>query len=121
MKKTILSIEDNPYNREMVRDLFESRGYCVIEAVDGEEGILMAEKEKPDLVLLDIRLPKISGYEVAKKIRANPQLKNIPIIALTSYALSGDEKKALEAGCDAYITKPYDPKLMLEKAESFLK
>ena len=88
--------------------------------MDGEEAVAMAEREKPDLILMDIQLPKISGYEAARAIKSNPELKHIPIIAVTSYALSGDDKKAYEAGCDDYITKPFRPSVLLEKVKKYL-
>ena len=116
----ILSVEDNAANRRIVRDLFQSKGYKVIEATDGEEGIAMAEQEGPDLILMDIQLPKVSGYEATKAIKANPNLKHIPIIAVNSFALSGDEQLAREAGCDDYITKPFRPRLLLEKVQKYL-
>ena len=116
----ILSVEDNAANRRIVRDLFQSKGYKVIEATDGEEGIAMAEQEGPDLILMDIQLPKVSGYEATKAIKANPNLKHIPIIAVTSFALRGDEQLAREAGCDDYITKPFRPRLLLEKVQKYL-
>lgn len=118
--KIILSVEDNASNRKIIRDLLGKRGYKVIEATDGEEGIAMAEREKPDLILMDIQMPKISGYEAAKAIKSNPELKHIPIIAVTSYALNGDDQKAYESGCDDYISKPFRPRLLLEKVEKYL-
>ena len=119
-QKVILSAEDNAANRRIIRDLFEKKGYRVIEAVNGEEVVAMAGREKPDLILMDIQLPKISGYDAARAIKSDPELKHIPIIAVTSYALSGDDQKAYEAGCDDYITKPFRPSVLLEKAEKYL-
>ncbi len=119
-QKVILSAEDNGANRRIIRDLFGKKGYRIIEAMDGEEAVAMAEREKPDLILMDIQLPKISGYEAARAIKSNPELKHIPIIAVTSYALSGDDRKAYEAGCDDYITKPFRPSVLLEKVEKYL-
>ena len=119
-QKTILSAEDNAANRKIIRDLLGRRGYRVVEAIDGEEAIKLAETEKPDLILMDIQLPKKSGYEATAAIKSNPDLKHIPIIAVTSYALSGDDKKAYEAGCDDYMTKPFRPSMLVEKVESFL-
>ena len=119
-QRVILSAEDNPANRRIIRDLFGKKGYRVIEATNGEEAIAMAEREKPDLILMDILMPKISGYEAAKSIKSNPELKHIPIIAVTSYALGGDDQKAYEAGCDDYIAKPFRPRLLLEKVEQYL-
>ena len=118
--KVILSAEDNAANRRIIRDLFGKKGYRVIEALNGEEAVEIAKREKPDLILMDIQLPKISGYDAARAIKSNPELKHIPIIAVTSYALSGDDQKAYEAGCDDYITKPFRPSVLLEKVEKHL-
>ena len=120
MSKRILVIEDNEDNRRIARDLLTSTSYEMIEAVTGEDGIRMAETHRPDLILMDIQLPGLDGYEVTRRIKANPALRHIPIIAVTSYALSGDDVKAFEAGCDAYIAKPYDPMLLLAKIREYL-
>lgn len=120
MSKRILVIEDQEDNRRIVRDLFASVGYEIIEAVDGEEGVTMAETHHPDLILMDIQLPGMDGYEATRRIKANPVLRQIPIIAVTSYALSGDDVKAREAGCDAYISKPYSPRQLLAKVREYL-
>jgi len=104
----------------MIRDLLGKLGYRIIEALNGEEVIEMAKVERPDLILMDIQLPRISGYEAATKIKSIPELKNIPIIAVTSYAFSGDERRAYEAGCDDYIAKPYRPRLLVEKVQQYL-
>ena len=118
--KRILAIEDHEENRRLLRDLLTSVGYELIEAVTGEEGVVLAEAQLPALILMDIQLPGIDGYEVTRRIKANPALRQIPVIAVTSYALSGDDVKALEAGCDAYVTKPFDPAELLEKIREFL-
>src|SRR5262245_55772224 len=118
--KRILLVEDTEDNRVIVRDLVSSAGYELIEAADGAEGLALAEKEKPDLILMDIQLPIMDGYEATRRIKANPALKNIPVIAVTSYALSGDEEKARNAGCDDYIAKPYSPRHMLAKVREIL-
>jgi two-component system cell cycle response regulator DivK len=120
MAKTILVIEDHEDNRRIMRDLLTSSGYEVIEAVTGEEGVTSAETHRPDLILLDIQLPGIDGYEVARRIKANPDLHKIPIIAVTSYALSGDDVKAFEAGCNAYVTKPFSPRKLLAQIREYL-
>jgi two-component system cell cycle response regulator DivK len=120
MAKTILVIEDHEDNRRIMRDLLTSSGYEVIEAVSGEEGVTSAETHRPDLILLDIQLPGIDGYEVARRIKANPDLQKIPIIAATSYALSGDDVKAFEAGCNAYVTKPFSPRELLAQIREYL-
>jgi two-component system cell cycle response regulator DivK len=118
--KRILVIEDHEENRRLLRDLLTSVGYELIEADTGEEGLTAAETELPDLILMDIQLPGIDGYETTRRIKANAALRHIPIIAVTSYALSGDDVKAFAAGCDAYVTKPFDPMDLLGKIKGFL-
>ena len=120
MTKRILVIEDTEDNRQIVRDLLESAGYELIEALDGLEGVAAAEREHPDLILMDIQLPGIDGYEATRRIRAIPALATVPIIAVTSYALSGDEAKTRAAGCDGYVAKPFSPRLLLAKIREFL-
>lgn len=120
MSKRILSIEDQEDNRRIVRDLLTSAGYEVIEAVSGDEGVNLAEETCPDLVLMDIQLPGIDGYEATRRIKANSRLSQIPIIVVTSYALSGDEDKARAAGCDAYVAKPYDALQLLALVRRYL-
>jgi two-component system cell cycle response regulator DivK len=107
--KTILYVEDNELNRKIVRDLLKRTTYQVIEAFDGEAGVAMALEKRPDLILMDIQLPKISGMEAMRRLRAEAATANTPIIAITSFALSGDEQKAKEAGATAYLAKPYSP------------
>ena len=118
--KRILVIEDTEDNRQIIRDLMTSAGYEMIEAVDGLDGVAAAEREKPDLILMDIQLPGIDGYEATRRIRAIPDLAKVPIIAVTSYALSGDEAKTREAGCDGYVAKPFSPRQLLAKVREFL-
>ena len=120
MTQRILVIEDQEDNRIILRDLLTSADFEVIEALNGQEGVDMAEAERPDLILMDIQLPVLDGYEATRRIKAKPSLSQIPIIAVTSYALSGDEAKAMAAGCDGYITKPFSPRLLLEKVREFL-
>lgn len=120
MSKRILVIEDTEDNRRILRDLLTSAGFDVIEAVDGEKGVFAATEVNPDLILLDIQLPIIDGYEAARRIKSNPATRHIPIIAVTSYALSGDEAKAREAGCDGYIAKPFSPRHVLATVRKFL-
>jgi two-component system cell cycle response regulator DivK len=120
MSKRVLVVEDHQDNRRILRDLLTSAGYEMIEAVTGEDGVALAEAHRPDLILMDIQLPGLDGYEATRRIKANPALRPIPIIAVTSYALSGDDAKALEAGCDAYITKPYSPRELLAKIRQYL-
>jgi two-component system cell cycle response regulator DivK len=107
--KTILYVEDNEMNRKIVRDLLKRTKYQLVEAYDGEAGVAKALEIRPDLILMDIQLPKISGLEATKRLRSEAATKAIPIIAITSFALSGDELKAKEAGATAYLAKPYSP------------
>ena len=120
MSKRILVIEDHEDNRRILRDLLTSAGYEPIEAVTGEEGLILAETHRPELILMDIQLPGMDGYETTRRIKANPALRQIPVIAVTSYALSGDEVKAMEAGCDTYVTKPFSPRALLAKIREYL-
>ena len=107
--KTILYVEDNEPNRMIVRDLLKRTTYNLIEAHDGEAGVAMALEHVPDLILMDIQLPKISGMEAMRRIRTNPATAQTPMVAITSFALSGDDQKAKEAGATAYLAKPYSP------------
>src|SRR5262245_2940454 len=107
--KTILHVEDNDLNREIVRDLLRRTSYRLLEAPDGEVGITMAVGERPDLILMDIQLPKVSGVDVMRTLRQTPATAHTPIIAITSFALSGDEQRAKDAGATAYLAKPYSP------------
>jgi two-component system cell cycle response regulator DivK len=118
--KRILVVEDTEDNRRIVRDLMSAAGYELIEAVDGISGVAAAARERPDLILMDIQLPGIDGYEATRRIRALPEIGKVPIIAVTSYALSGDEAKARDAGCDGYVAKPYSPRQLLAKVREFL-
>ena len=120
MSKVILIIEDQEDNRRIMRDLLTSVKYEIIEAVSGQEGVSLAETHRPDLILMDIQLPDFDGYEATKRIKSIPALSSIPIIAVTSYALSGDDKKAFEAGCDAYVSKPFSPRALLKKIQEIL-
>ena len=107
--KTILYVEDNELNRKIVRDLLKRTSYELIEAFDGEAGVAKARESRPDLILMDIQLPKISGMEAMRLLRADPITAATPMVAITSFALSGDEQKAREAGATAYLAKPYSP------------
>jgi two-component system cell cycle response regulator DivK len=120
MSKRILVVEDQADNRRILRDLFVNAGYELIEAESGEEALNAVTTGRPDLILMDIQLPVMDGYEATRRIRLNPELKSIPIIAVTSYALAGDEAKALAAGCTAYITKPFSPRSLLAKVQEHL-
>ncbi len=120
MSELILIIEDQEDNRRILRDLLTNAGYKVIEAVTAEAGVMSAETHHPDLILMDIQLPDFDGYEATRRIKANPALRSTPIIAVTSYALSGDEAKAYEAGCDAYVSKPFRPRELLVKVREYV-
>jgi two-component system cell cycle response regulator DivK len=111
--KTILYVEDNELNRKIVRDLLRHTSYRLIEAFDGEAGVAAALEQRPDLILMDVQLPKISGFEATRRLRAEPATAGTPIVAITSFALSGDEQRATEAGASAYLAKPYSPFALL--------
>ena len=121
MSKRILVVEDQEDNRQILRDLLNSVGYQILEAEDGARGVAAAEAERPDLILMDIQLPGLDGYEATRRIKNEPALRAIPVIVVTSYALSGDEDKARAAGCDAYIAKPYNTNRLLAMIRDFLR
>jgi two-component system cell cycle response regulator DivK len=112
--KRILYIEDNEFNRKIVRDLLGRTSYRLIEAVDGEAGVDTAQREVPELIIMDIQLPRLSGLDATRRIRTDPRTAQIPIIVITSFALSGDEQRAMEAGASAYLAKPYSPRELLQ-------
>ena len=118
--KKILVIEDNENNQYLMKFMLENSGYQVVEVIYGAEGVKLAAIEKPDLILMDMQLPGLDGYEATKQIKANEETNDIPIIAVTSYAMVGDRQKILKAGCDGYIEKPIDPKTFLSEIEKFL-
>ena len=120
MSKRILIVEDQADNRRILRDLLSSAGYDIIIAENGQEALEVVPRERPDLILMDIQLPLLDGYEATRRIKANPTLRAIPIIVITSYAVSGDESKAKAAGCDAYVAKPFSPRALLAKVREFL-
>ena len=120
MSKRILIVEDQEDLRGMLRDLLTGSDYSVVEAADGAAGIAMAKSEQPDLILMDIQMPVIDGYEATRQIRADPAIDGIPIIAVSSFAMKGDEEKARSAGCDHYVTKPYSPMQLLKIVRSLL-
>ena len=120
MSKKILVVEDTEDNRQLLRDLLGMAGYEMVEAHDGAQGVAMAAEHRPDLILMDIQMPVLDGYEATRRIKADPALAAIPIVAVTSYALSGDEQKARDAGCNDYIAKPYSPRQMLAKVREIL-
>jgi len=118
--KTILYVEDNELNRKIVRDMLRRTAYRLLEATDGDAGIAMARAECPDLILMDIQLPKISGLEAMRVLRQAVETANTPIIAITSFALSGGHQKAKDAGASAYLAKPYSPRELLEMIRELL-
>ena len=120
MSKRILVVEDQPDNRQIIRDMLVDTGYEIDEAENGEEALAAIAKQRPDLILMDIQLPVMDGYAATRRIKNDPALKSIPVIAVTSYALSGEEKKAREAGCDDYVPKPYSPRQLLAKIRQYL-
>ncbi len=120
MSKRILVVEDQADNRRILRDLLGNYGFEVLEAENGAQGVDRAIAEKPDLILMDIQMPELDGYDATRQIKKHPIGTNIPIIAVTSFALSGDETKAREAGCDDYVAKPYSPRALLAKVITFV-
>jgi CheY-like chemotaxis protein len=116
----ILLVEDNEMNRDMLSRRLQRKGFAVVIAEDGKSGVAMAASEAPDLILLDMSLPLLDGWEVARQIKAGPKTRSIPIIALTAHAMTGDRERALEAGCDEYDTKPVEFPRLLTKIESIL-
>jgi len=119
-EKTILYIEDNEYNRKIVRQLLSRTSYRLLEAVDGESGVAQAQHELPDLILMDVQLPKMSGLEATRILKADPRTAHIPIIVITSFALSGDREKAAAAGATSYLAKPYSPRELLTLVREIL-
>ncbi len=115
----ILVAEDNPANRELIREILEVHGYDVLEAANGLEALEQIEEKLPDLVLMDIQMPLIDGFETVSKLRKDPRFGKLPVIALTAYAMSGDEEKALMAGFDGYLSKPMDVKQLLQYLQQF--
>ena len=116
----ILVVEDQPDSRRIIRDMLASTDYEIIEAEDGEQALAAVAKQRPDLILMDIQLPIMDGYTATRRIKADPKLRSIPIIAVTSYALDGEEKIAKAAGCDDYVPKPYSPRELLAKIRQHL-
>ena len=120
MSKRILIVEDQADNRQIIRDMLGATDYEITEAENGEQALAAIAKQRPDLILMDIQLPIMDGYEATRRIKADPTTKSIPIIAVTSYALSGDEQKARAAGCDDFVSKPYSPRQLLAKIRQYL-
>jgi len=120
VNKCILVVEDQEDNRRILRDLLTSAGFALLEATTGEEGVRLAKERRPDLILMDIQMPVLDGYEATRQIKSDAALRGIPIIVVTSYALSGDDAKASAAGADAYVSKPFSPRELLAKIRQFL-
>ena len=120
MSKRILVVEGQKDNRQIIRDTLAGSNYQITEAEDGEQALAAVAKARPDLILMGIQLPIIDGYEVTRRIKADPALRSIPIIAVTSFALDGEEQTARAAGCDDYVPKPYSPRQLLAKIRHFL-
>ena len=120
MAKTVLIVEDNELNMKLFRDLLEAHGYQTSGTSNGYEALDLVRKMRPDLILMDIQLPILDGYEATRRIKADAALARVPIIAVTSYALAGDEAKTRAAGCDAYIAKPFSPRQLLAKVRELL-
>jgi len=120
MSKRILVVEDQPDNRQIIRDMLADTSYEITEAENGQAALAAIAKQRPDLILMDIQLPVMDGYTATRRIKSDAALKAIPIIAVTSYALSGEGKKAREAGCDDYVPKPYSPRQLLAKIRQYL-
>ncbi len=120
MSKRILVVEDQEDNLRILRDLLTNAGFEVIEAVNGKEALSVAEAERPDLILMDIQLPELDGLEATRRIKANSAIRHIPVIAVTSYAMSEDNERAMAAGCDAYFAKPVSPRTLLAKIREYL-
>ena len=120
MTKRILVVEDQEDLRGILRDLLTGSGYAVAETADGREGVAKAKAERPDLILMDIQLPIVDGYEATRQIKADANLVRTPVIAVSSFAMKGDEDKARASGCDGYVTKPYSPMQLLRVIRGFL-
>ncbi len=119
-ERTILYVEDNEFNRKIVRQLLAKTSYRLVEAVDGEAGVATALAAPPDLILMDVQLPRLSGLDATRQLRADPRTAAVPIIVITSFALSGDDQKARQAGATDYLAKPYSPRDLLAKIREFL-
>lgn len=120
MKRKVLLVEDNPQNRYLITFLLQKSGYEVVIAEDGEEAVEAVPQHRPDVILMDVQLPKIDGYEATRRIKSDERFSAIPVLALTAHSMKGDRTKALEAGCDDYITKPVDIDVLLRRIEEVL-
>ncbi|MGH7302820.1 MAG: response regulator [Candidatus Rokuibacteriota bacterium] len=118
--RTVLHIKDNEYNRKIVRQLLSRTTFRLLEAADGEEGVAVAKRELPDLILMDVQLPKLSGLDATRLLRADPLTAKIPLVVVTSFALSGDDRRAMDAGASAYLAKPYSPRDLMALIHRFL-
>jgi two-component system cell cycle response regulator DivK len=118
--RRVLVVDDQEDNRRILRDLLTSASYETLEAETGEAGVALAKVQRPDLILMDLQLPGLDGYEATRRIKAHPALRRIPVIAVTSYALSGEESRAREAGCSAYVAKPFSPRVLLAMVREHL-
>ena len=120
MAKLILIVEDEPKNITLLRDLLQVSGYSTIEATDGKQGVELANAKKPDLILMDIQMPEMDGLEATRILKADATTSNIPVLALTSYAMKGDEERILQAGCDGYLAKPFNIQELLKTVAEYL-
>lgn len=120
MKKKILIVEDNPQNMRLLEMLLGAKGYTLLKAIDGEEAVNLATSERPDLIIMDIQLPKMNGLEATRQLRQSPDFSHTPIIAITAYAMKGDREKLLAAGCDAYLSKPINTRELPEVISEML-
>jgi len=118
--RTILIAEDNPINRELLRELLEIRGYSVTEACDGQQALAMVEQAPPDILLLDIGMPLLDGYAVVRKLRENPRLASLPVVAVTAYAMQGDREKIMNSGFDGYLSKPVNSGSLFQELDRLL-
>jgi len=114
MKEKILIVEDNPIHTRLIEMTLRAKNYALLKATDGEEALEMARRERPDLILMDLNLPKTTGFEVTRKLREDPAFSHTPIVAITAYAMRGDRERAIEAGCDAYLSKPINTRELPE-------
>ena len=119
--KTVLLVEDNPHNRKIFSGMLAHAGFRVVEAVDGNEAMTKLAADKPHLVLMDLSIPGIDGWECTRRIKGDPATRDLPVIALTAHAMRGDEERAREAGCDGYLSKPVSPKKVVEVVKKYLK
>lgn len=120
MAKTVLIVEDNELNMRLFNDLLEAFGYRTVKTREGGQAVAMVREHRPDLLIMDIQLPEVSGLDIAKELKADPELRSIPIVAVTAFAMRGDEQKIREAGCDAYLSKPISVTTFLETVRKFI-